>query len=173
MKKKKYNVHKRFRPYAQRFNNHPYALPVATFLVLFFVSLVAFVGFNAQTDPPSDSHIIEFSVEGDRKSIPTRANTVGEFLDKVGFELEKYDIVEPSADSKIYSDKFHINVYRARPVTIEENGERTFAYSAATTPRSVVRQAGIRVYPEDIVESKLPENFLKEEVLGEKVVIDR
>lgn len=173
MKKKKYNVHKRFRPYTQRFHSHPYALPVTTFLVLFFVSLVAFVGFNARNDPPSDSHIIEFSVEGERQSIPTRAKTVGEFLGKIGFKLEEFDIVEPAADSKIYSDKFHINVYRARPVTIEENGERTFAYSAATTPRSVVKQAGIKVYPEDIVESKLPENFLKEEVLGEKVVIDR
>lgn len=174
MKQKKYNVHRRFRPYVNRFNNHPYALPVTVFLVMFFVSLVMFVGLNSTTDLPTDSHIIEFSVDGKRESIPTRAQSVKEFLENVDVELGEHDRVEPELDSKIYSDKFHINVYRARPVTIEEKGgRRSFAYSAAVTPRSVVRQAGIEVYPEDIVESELPENFLKEEVIGEKVVIDR
>ena len=172
--KKKYNASKRYRPYINRFHDHPYALPVTTFLVLFFVALASFIGLNATTDPPSDSHIIEFSVEGEHQSIPTRAKTVGEFLTKIGEHLEENDIVEPAAETLIDDEKFHINIYRARPVTIvEESGERKFAYSAATTPRSVVRQAGVEVFPEDKVESKLPDNFLKEGVLGEKVVIER
>lgn len=172
--KKKYNAGKLYRPFLDRFHNHPYALPVTTFLVLFAVSIISFVGFNARQDPPSDSHIIEFSLEGERKSIPTRAKTVGEFLENVGTKLEPNDIVEPAVDTGIYSDKFHINVYRARPVTIEdEDGKRTFAYSAATTPRGVVRQAGLDVFPEDRIESKLPDNFLKEGVIGEKVVVER
>src|SRR5690606_9883023 len=88
--------------------------------------------------------------------------------------LGENDIVEPSVDTRIDDEKFHINVYRARPITIVESGqERKFAYSAATTPRSVVRQAGVEVHPEDKVESKLPDNFLKEGVLGEKVIIER
>lgn len=174
MKRKKYNADKRYRPYFNRFNNHPYALPVTTFLLLFFVSIASFIGFNARNAPPSDSHIIEFSVEGERTSIPTRAKTVGEFLEKVGTKLEKNDVVEPDLDSRIYSDKFHVNVYRARPVIVEEsNGKRVFAYSAAKTPRSVAKQVGLKVYPEDKVESQLPENFLREGVLGEKVVIER
>jgi len=171
---KRYNVGKQYRPYIDRFHNHPYAIPVTTFLVLFFVSIASFIGLNARTDPPSDSHIIEFSVEGERRSIPTRAKTVGEFLRKVDVKLGQNDIVEPNAETKIDDEKFHINVYRARPVTIVDDGrERKFAYSAATTPRSVAKQAGIKVYPEDRVESKVPESFLKEGVLGEKVVIDR
>ncbi|MCA9331412.1 DUF348 domain-containing protein [Candidatus Saccharibacteria bacterium] len=172
--RRSYNFGRRYRPYIDRFHDHPYALPVATFLVLFFVSLASFIGFNARTDPPSDAHIIEFSIEGKRQSIPTRAKTVREFLTKIDIKLEKHDIVEPGLDTRIYSDKFHVNVYRARPVIIVESGkERKFALSAASTPRSVARQAGVEVYPEDYVESKLPDNFLKEGVLGEKVVIER
>lgn len=171
---KKYDISKQYRPYFDRFQNHPYAIPVTTFLIMFFISIASFIGLNSRTDPPSDSHIIEYSIEGERRSIPTRAETVGEFLRNIDVKLGQNDIVEPSSDTRIYSDKFHINVYRARPVTIVESGEeRKFAYSAATTPRSVAKQAGIQVYPEDYVESKVPESFLKERVLGEKVVIER
>lgn len=171
---KRYNADKQYRPYINRFHNHPYAIPVTTFLVLFFLSIASFIGFNAQNDPPSDSHIIEFSIERERRSIPTRAKTVGEFLKKIDVTLGENDIVEPGLDTKIDDEKFHINVYRARPITIVEAGkDRKFAYSAATTPRSVVRQAGVEIYPEDRVESKLPESFLKEGVLGEKVIIER
>ncbi|MGH9856362.1 MAG: G5 domain-containing protein, partial [Acidobacteriota bacterium] len=172
--KKKYDVGKQYRPYFNRFHNHPYAIPVTAFLLLFFLSIASFVGLNAKTDPPSDSHIIEFSEEGVRQSIPSRAQTVGEFLTKVNVSLGENDVVEPDIDSRIYGDKYHINVYRARPVIIEEvKTGRTFAYSAAKTPRSVAGQAGIEVYPEDRVESQIPDNFLKEGVLGEKVIIER
>lgn len=172
--KKKYKVGRQYRPYINRFQNHPYAIPVTTFLVLFFLSIASFIGLNARTDPPSDSHIIEFTEKGVRQSIPTRAETVGEFLTKINVRLGENDIVEPGLSAKIDDEKFHINVYRARPVTIvDEGGQRRFAYSAATTPRSVARQAGVKVFPEDRVVSELPENFLREGVLGEKVVIDR
>ena len=149
-------------------------MPVVTFLVLFLVSLVVFVGLQATTQPPSDTKVIEFSIEGERQSIPTRAKTVGEFLDRAAIELGPNDIVEPAADTEIYSNKFHVNVYRARPVTIVEEGDRRiFAYSAATTPRSIAEQAGLKIYAEDKLESDLPNNFLKEGVLGEKIVITR
>ena len=161
-----------YRPYIERFNNHPYAIPVTTFLVLFFLSIATYIGLNAQTEPPTDSHIIELSVEGTHQSIPTRAANVGEFLNRVGIKLGQNDIVEPTPETPIDDEKFHINVYRARPVTIIEGGNRIFAYSAAATPRSVAQQAGVIVYPEDKIESAVPENFLREGVLGEKVVID-
>jgi resuscitation-promoting factor RpfB len=172
--KKRYNVGKQHSPYINRFHNHPYAIPVTTFLVLFFLSIASFVGLNARTDPPTDSHIIEFSVDGERRSIPTRAKTVGEFLANADVRLEQSDRVEPELDTRIDEDKFHVNIYRARPVTIvDDGGERKFAYSAAVTPRSVAKQVGIKVYPEDKVETVVPDNFLREGVLGEKVTIER
>jgi resuscitation-promoting factor RpfB len=170
--KKKYNVGKHYRPYIERFHDHPYAIPVATFLMLFFLSIASFIGLNARTEQPSDSHIIVLSVDGTKQSVPSRAATVQDFLTRADIRLEPNDRVEPELDTRIYDDKFHVNIYRARPVTIVEDGEkRTFAYSAAVTPRSVAAQAGIEVYPEDKVEAVLPDNFLKEGVLGEKVTI--
>ncbi len=163
------------RPRISQFKKHPFVIPVVTFLVLFVASLVGFIGFNSRIDSPSGSHIIEFSVEGERRSIPTRAKTVSEFLERSGTEIGEFDIVEPGLDEEIYGDKFHINVYKARPITIidDKNGNRKFAYSAATTPRSVVKQAGVEIFPEDRIESTVPDSFLKEGVLGERVVIER
>jgi resuscitation-promoting factor RpfB len=160
--------------YVERMKNHPFIVPVVTFFVLFFITLLSIIIFNGRDVVPLDSHVIELSMDGTKQSIPTRAATVGEFLERANISLGEKDIVEPAKDTTIYDEKLRINVYRARPVTIvEENGIRTFAYSAATTPRSVVQQAGITVYPEDNLSSEIPDNFLREGVLGEKVVIDR
>ncbi|MGH9856806.1 MAG: ubiquitin-like domain-containing protein, partial [Acidobacteriota bacterium] len=165
---------KAFKPYLERLDKHPYIVPVTTFLVLFFLSIATFVGLNSRSALPSDAHVVELSVDGERRPVPTRAKTVGEFLTRADVKLEQNDRVEPDLDIVIDDDKFHINIYRARPVTIvDTNGQKTFAYSAATTPRSVAKQAGVDVFPEDVVESTVPDNFLKEEVLGEKIVIDR
>jgi len=173
MEQKLRQVTEPYKPYVRRFKNHPYAIPVTTFLVLFFLVLATFVGVNATTVEPSDVHVIEFSLEGKKQSLPTRTATVGEFLQSIDVKLQENDIVEPTAETRIDDEKFHVNVYRARPVTVIDGGQRIFAYSAATTPRSVAQQAGVTVYPEDTIETKLPDNFLREGVLGEKVVIER
>lgn len=161
-----------YKPYLDLFDKHPYVIPVTTFLVLFFLSIAAFIGLGSRSAVSTDTRVVELSVDGERRSVPTRAETVGEFLRRADIKLEKYDIVEPDSGANIDDEKFHINVYRARPVTIvDEDGKKTFSFSAATTPRSVARQAGVEVYPEDLVESTIPDNFLKEGVLGEKVVL--
>ncbi|HTE57118.1 MAG TPA: ubiquitin-like domain-containing protein [Verrucomicrobiae bacterium] len=174
MIRKKLHLSDADKEYVERMKRHPFVVPVSTFLVLFFITLISVIIFNGRDVVPSDSHVIELSMDGTKQSIPTRASTVGEFLERANITLGEKDIVEPAKDTTIYDEELRINVYRARPVTIvEENGLRTFAYSAATTPRSVVQQAGVTVYPEDNLSSEVPDNFLREGVLGEKVVIDR
>lgn len=142
-------------------------------LALFFVSLGIFVGIGGQNVVASDAHLVVFSHDKKQETLPTRAKTVGEFLDRVNVKLNEGDVVEPSPDTQILDEKFRINIYRARPVTVIDNGKKTFAFSAATTPRSVASQAGIQVYPEDNIQSQMETNFLKDGAIGEKVVIDR
>ncbi len=173
LRKTGYQLTSKYRPYIERFSSHPYALPVATFLVLFFLSMAVFIGLNATTASPSDSHLIQLSIDGTRQKVPTRAQTVGQFIQRANIKLGQYDRVEPDANTNILGDDFKVNVYRARPVTIIDQGKRIQAYSAASTPRSVAEQAGITVYPEDRLQTELPQGFLRDGALGEKVVIDR
>lgn len=165
-------VRSNLRPYVGRFNAHPYALPLTTFLVLFMLSVAVLIGLNSTTVPPDDSRIIELSIDGHEESVPSRAKTVGDFITNADIELGEHDIVEPELDTPILSG-LKVNVHRARPVTIIDGTKRTQAYSAATTPRSVAAQSGIKVYPEDDLDLEVPENFLRDGILGEKVVIKR
>jgi resuscitation-promoting factor RpfB len=154
-------------------HKHPFVIPVVMLLVLFFVSLGLFVTAGGEKVAASDSHLVVFSHDKKQETLPTRAKTVGEFLDRVNVKLNQGDVVEPSADTEILDEKFRINIYRARPVTIIDNGRKTFAFSAATTPRSVATQAGVQVYAEDKLDSQMETNFLKDGAIGEKIVIDR
>ncbi|MCA9332614.1 DUF348 domain-containing protein [Candidatus Saccharibacteria bacterium] len=155
-------------------HQHPFIIPVITFLVLFFISIVGFIMTNGQTIGPDDSHVVRISIEGESKTVPTRAKNVKDFLDRANIEINEGDVVEPELNSEINDDDFRVNVYKARPVTIIDGDNRTQTLSAAKTPRSVAQQAGIEVYPEDSVEVISPsQEILKDGVIGEKVVVDR
>jgi uncharacterized protein YabE (DUF348 family) len=154
-------------------HNHPFAIPVTALMLLFFVSLGTFVFLGEERVVATDSRLVVFSHDKKQETLPTRAKTVGEFLERVGVPLNEGDIVEPSQDTEIIDEKFRINVYRARPVVVIDNGKKTFAFSAATTPRSVATQAGIQVYPEDNLDSQMETDFIKDAAIGEKVIIDR
>lgn len=154
-------------------HRHPLFIPVATFMVLFIITMVTFVVTNGQPVTPSDSHTVILSYDKNKRTIPTRAATVGQLLEKAQVTLHEGDIVEPARDAKIEDDNFRINVYRAQPVLVMDGDRKTFAFSAASTPRAVVDQSGIKVYPEDVIQSKMTSGFLKDGGIGKTVMIER
>jgi uncharacterized protein YabE (DUF348 family) len=160
-----------------RLRNHPFIVPVITFLVLFFISLVAFINFSGTTIGASDSRVVHVSMNGTTQVVPTRAATVGELLNRMDIHLTPKDIVEPSADTQILEDDFRINVYKARPVTVIDGNHKVTTLSAAPTPEAVAASAGIEVHREDNVKSepKAPEpaDVMRNGLVAETVVIDR
>lgn len=152
-----------------------FTIPIATIMVLLVLGMVALLVVNGGTPKlkPSDSNIVILDYDKKRQTVPTRAKTVGELLNRLHITMNTGDIVEPSRDTEIDGDNFRINVYRATPVTIIDSGHKTFAYSAAATPRSIVRQAGVQVYPEDRLTLLPTYNFLQDSSIGQRVVIDR
>jgi len=135
--------------------------------------MFASVILGAQTVGPTDSHVVQLSLDGKKQVLPTRAKTVEDFLSRAEVTLQDGDIVEPSRETVIDDNDFRINVYRARPVTIFDGDKRIQALSAATTPRSVAAQVGVNVYPEDNLNQEVSSNVLKDQVIGEKIVIKR
>jgi uncharacterized protein YabE (DUF348 family) len=149
-----------------------FTVPIATFMVLLALAgagLFLNHGASRQKDP----NVVVVTYDKKERTIPTDAKTVGELLKRLDITMNAGDVVEPSEDTEIASDNFRVNVYRAVPVTIVDGSKKTFAYSAAATPRSIVKQAGITVYPEDDLELIPTENFLQESSIGERVVISR
>jgi resuscitation-promoting factor RpfB len=159
-------------------HNHPLVVPVTTFLLLFFFTLAVSVSLNGNTVGASDSHVVRVSINGRQETIPTRAQTVNDLLQRMNVQITEKDLVEPALDTPINADNFSVNVYKARPVTILDNGHKTTVFSAEPTPRAVAESAGVTVYPEDKVEKSTaeatePSQALREGLAVEQIVIDR
>jgi uncharacterized protein YabE (DUF348 family) len=160
----------------KRVGRHPaFAIPMLTFgsLILLTIAVMTLFSGGRPQLTRTDTHIVIITHDKTEQTVPTRADTVGEVLKKSKIALHEGDVVEPAQDTQIATDNFHINVYRAVPVTIVDGNTKTFAYSAATTPRSIVKQAGIDVFPEDDLSLLPTQNFLVEGSIGQRVVIDR
>jgi uncharacterized protein YabE (DUF348 family) len=152
-----------------------FTIPFVTFMVLLTLAVVGLV-FTTGGNPTArkeNPNVVVVNFDKQERTVPTDAKTVGELLKRLDIKLHEGDVVEPGVKTEIASDNFRVNVYRAVPVTIVDGGHKTFTYSAAATPRSIVKQAGVQVYPEDNLELLPTENFLTESSIGERVVIDR
>lgn len=153
-----------------------FTIPFATFMALIAI-MAAIVLISSGGDvsqlTENRSNVVVVSYDKQERTIPTDAKTVGQLLKRLDIKLNEGDVVEPSQKTEIASDNFRVNVYRAVPVTIVDGANKTFTYSAAATPRSIVKQAGVEVFPEDDLELLPTENFLAESSIGERVVINR
>ncbi len=177
-KKKLHRTYRLGRSHARRVRRHPASLPV-----VLFVFLVAFSGgillyglkhhARQLTITPNQNFIVIVKVDGTKQTVPTDADTVGQLLDKLHIKLSKSDRVEPEAKAPITVDNFLINVYRSAPITIVDGTKTTMTSNAAATARSMVTQAGLQLYPEDIVVAKPVDNIVAENSIGSRVMISR
>src|SRR3712207_822958 len=140
------------------FHRHPFVIPVVTFLILFIVSLGAFVSFSATTLGPSDSRVVNVHADDKSQTLPTRAKTVNELLKRLDIKLNDGDVVEPSLDTEIIDDNFSVNVYRARPVTVIDGVKKITVNTATQSPRSVAEEVGVELHPEDNIEVEIPDS---------------
>ena len=128
---------------------------------------------NSQTLGPTDSHIVSLYVDGQEKAVPTRAETVGDFLNRTNTKLNQNDLVEPSLKSVIDADNYRISVYRAKPMVIVDGGTTIKVLTPYSDKLTIAQKAGLTIYPEDILTLSSPDNFIKSNNLGQALIIDR
>lgn len=155
----------------RQLRERPYILPVLGLVLGFMIVGGVILGGSGQKLRPHDAHVVFLFDKGDKRVIDTKAQTVGELISKLNLDLIPEDVVEPSLDSPIPEDNFRINIYRARPVTVIDNGVKSVTLTAQSSPRVVAQGAGLRLQPED--HATFEEGSLNENVIGEKVVVAR
>ncbi len=153
--------------------NHPVAVPTVTLTILISATMIGLLTVGRRSLQPAGSHIVYVTIEGNQKILPTSAETVESLLQRLSVTIHEGDVVEPELETPIVEDGFRINVYRARSVIVEDGTQRVVVNSAALSPRVVAAQAGVTVYPEDIVEKAPIDNFVRDSFVGEKIVLDR
>ena len=167
---RKYKVHKKR---IKKYRNHPFVIPVLTFLVLFFLTVAAFISFNGTTVGAGDTRVVSVYVDGQQQTLPTRAPTVKDLLERLNITLSPNDVVEPALDTQIIEDDFIVNVYRARQVTISEGAKKVTVATTQTDLKKVAEQAGFELHPEDELAPAPPPEDLSEVGQGAQFLVDR
>lgn len=151
---------------------HPFAVPVITLVALLVLTGILFAYFNRSPDT-INPNIVVISHDQKQQIVSSKEATVGALLIKLAIKVNDGDVVEPALDTPIRQDDFRINIYRAVPVQIVDQGQRTLALSARSTERTVASEAGITIYPEDKLTMRPVENFVASGSVTEQVVVDR
>lgn len=163
----------------KRVHKHPaFLIPGITLGVLAILTIIGLLFFTKGSNPipqlrNTNTRIVIVNTDDTEQILPTRAETVGQLLDKMKITLHEGDVVEPSRNTEITNDNFRVNVYRALPVTIVDGDKEIRALSAAATPRSIARQSGIEAYPEDILQVDPVDDFVTQGVIGQRMAIKR
>lgn len=151
---------------------HPFAVPILTILFLAFITSVLFIIFNRQPET-INPNVVLISHDRTQQIVSSKEPTVGALLKKLDLTINDGDVVEPALTTRIQQDDFRINIYRAVPVAIVDGSQKQFAFSAASTSRSVARQAGLTIYPEDNVRTQPVTNFVRDGSIGQEVIVNR
>lgn len=116
---------------------------------LLLLNIFAVAGKNSAKATGQGNKILTVFESGQKTSFKTNAKTVREALKAQKINFSKEDSVEPGLDEELTSAEYSINIYRAKPVVIEDGELKTKILTAAQTPRQIAEKAGLNVHNED------------------------
>ena len=151
---------------------HLFGIGIFTSLFAFFFFAGGMVMANGQTLGPTDSHVVDLYVDGQNTTVPTRAMTVGDFLNRAHVALYQNDLVEPSVNTPISADNFRIQIFRAKPVTIIDGTIENHILSPYSGAKLIAEKAGYTIYPQDKLSLTTTTNFVQNGIIGEKLTIN-
>ena len=115
---------------------------------LFFVNQA--LADTAKPVAKADERLVNIYDRGVEKTIVTKARTVREALKLAKISIdERQDVVEPGLDSEMVAEKYNVNIFRARPITIVDGNKRLKITTAEQTPALIAKAAGLEVFTED------------------------
>lgn len=108
-----------------------------------------------------DEFFVNIYDGANKLTVKTETATVGEVLERAGVIIESSDKVEPALDTRIDSDNFFINIYRARPVILRDGTVDKYIMVASYDVKTMAREAGLTIYDGDEIILKKNSNFLE------------
>lgn len=121
----------------------------------------------------NERHMVTIYDNGVEQTVITRAATVREALAQANVTIDKSDMVEPALDQQLVADHYNVNVYRARPVIVQDGSKRIRTVTAAQSPDKIVKSADLTLYQEDTTTLKRVDDVVGEGGAGLKLAIDR
>lgn len=141
------------------------AITLLTLLLIFSIK-------TAQAADPSEK-VITIHDRNTDTSIITRSSTVAQALKQAKIKTGPYDNVDPSLDTKLADNAYHINVYRAQPVMVVDGVTKKITMTAFETPSQIAKDAGLPLYDEDETTLTRSTDVLESDGAGLILTIDR
>lgn len=147
------------------------AAAVIAVVALIFI-LVGGLTRVAADDEPQAGRLITIYDRGEEKVLLSDAETVAGALEDAQVAVAPQDAVEPALDAKLVATEYHINVYRARPVTVVDGPTKQRIVTPYQTAEQIVKDAGIELNPEDLTKLSRSDDLLADGA-GLQLAIDR
>lgn len=139
--------------------------------VVFFVASIATSRVHADNiERAEGERLITVYDRGIEQSFITTAATVGGALTEAGIDIDAKDMVEPALNEQLVATEYSVNVYRARPLVVIDGASRKKVMTASQSPDQIAKDAGISLYPEDIVVTQQSDNLLTDGAAEQFVV---
>ncbi|MGB4762861.1 MAG: ubiquitin-like domain-containing protein [Candidatus Saccharimonas sp.] len=107
--------------------------------------------YAADTEKPAaNEHIITLHDDGVEKGFITKKHTLREALAEAKIRLDERDRTEPGIDEKLVAGSYQVNIYRARPVLVRDNGSETKVITSYRTPKQIAKEAKLTLQDEDM-----------------------
>lgn len=147
----------------------------AVAIAVLFLAAVGTMSRVGAEDGTANNHqrMVTIYDGGVEQTIITRAKTVRDALAQAQINIDAVDQVEPRLETSLVADQYSINVYRARPVIVEDGQARVRTVTAAQSPAKIAGAADITLYPEDDTELRRIDDVLTDGGAGLKLTIDR
>jgi transglycosylase-like protein len=127
---------------------------------LFFVNRA--LAETAKPVAKAGERLVTIYDRGTERTIVTKARTVREALKLAKLSIdERQDVVEPGLDSEMVAERYNVNIFRARPVTIVDGGKRLRVTTAQQTPILIAKAAGLEIFNEDKTTVAKADNIVK------------
>lgn len=129
--------------------------------------------FAENSEVASEEHLITIHDRGEEQSVITREKTVKAALEQAQIDVDEIDQVEPALNTELVAKSYHINIYRARPVLVEDGLKKIKVLTAKQSPKAIAAEAGLTLYDEDIATQQRVEDIVTAEGAGLRLIIDR
>ena len=156
--------------YLARFDKKTWSIVAVTLLVL--ASLLVFFSVSSEARSGNE-RLVTIHDKGSEKTVITKGKTIGEALKQSKIAVQLYDNVDPSVDTELTAQSYHINIYRAQPVLVVDGNARQTVMTPYQTAKQIAADAKRPLQDEDTTELSQSSDILKSDGTGLQLTIDR
>lgn len=135
---------------------------LALTVVAVVFAVIAIPQANTVNAADGDEHLVTIHDRGAVRTILTKQTVLADALREAGYALDANDRVEPGLDKELVARDYQVNIYRARPIVIQDGNVKQLVMSAYQTPKQIAKHAGITLQDEDIASLAMTDSLIRD-----------